>query len=260
MGDRNICKFALPSITKELLVKCFIFETNADNAGVERVLLDNRMILATKGELELTVNDCPIHILSGEIAFAFKGERLRIRSKGELALMYIEFSGDRGDELMRRFDVNREKRVFRGFDGLIPLWQESVLHASEETVDLAAESILLYTFSRMSRYVTRRHELVDRIIAITEENFTDPDLSVSSIAAQLSYNPKYISHAFKEKMGVGYSDYLCAMRIKYAVALFDHGIDSVKNVAILSGFTDPLYFSTVFKKNTGMSPKEYKNK
>ena len=58
---------------------------------------------------------------------------------------------------------------------------------------------------------------------------------------------------------MGYSEYVRSLRIKYAVSLFDHGIDSVKNVALLSGFTDPLYFSTVFKKCLGVSPKEYKN-
>ena len=50
------------------------------------------------------------------------------------------------------------------------------------------------------------------------------------------------------------------MRIKYAVSLLEHGIDSVKNVAFLSGFSDPLYFSNVFKKVVGVSPKEYKQK
>ena len=45
--------------------------------------------------------------------------------------------------------------------------------------------------------------------------------------------------------------------IKYAVSLFDHGIDSVKNVALLSGFQDPLYFSSVFKNVIGVSPTQY---
>ena len=76
----------------------------------------------------------------------------------------------------------------------------------------------------------------------------------------LSYNPKYVSHIFKERMNLGYSEYLRTLRIKYAVSLIEHGIDSVKNVALLSGFTDPLYFSTVFKKITGVSPKDYKSR
>jgi two-component system response regulator YesN len=60
-------------------------------------------------------------------------------------------------------------------------------------------------------------------------------------------------------MNVCYSEYLRNLRIKYAIALLDNGIDSIKNVAILSGFSDPLYFSSVFKKMVGVSPKDYKD-
>ena len=95
---------------------------------------------------------------------------------------------------------------------------------------------------------------------MTEQNFVDSSLSISSIANELSYNPKYLSHLFKEKMGMRYSEYLRMLRVKYAVTLFDRGLDSVKNIAYLSGFDDPLYFSTVFKKVVGVSPKEYKEK
>ena len=81
--------------------------------------------------------------------------------------------------------------------------------------------------------------------------------SVKEISESLSYSEYYLSHLFKEKMGVNYSEYLKNMRIKYAVSLFDSGVDSVKNVAFLSGFSDPLYFSRVFKKTMGKSPSEY---
>jgi AraC-like DNA-binding protein len=60
---------------------------------------------------------------------------------------------------------------------------------------------------------------------------------------------------------MNYSEYLRSVRLKYAITLLDHGIDSVKNVALLSGFSDPLYFSKVFKDSIGISPKGYiKNK
>ena len=62
-------------------------------------------------------------------------------------------------------------------------------------------------------------------------------------------------------MGINYSEYLTKIRLKHAVTLLDFGLDSVKNVALLSGFSDPLYFSTVFKKQIGVSPTVYlKNK
>ena len=78
------------------------------------------------------------------------------------------------------------------------------------------------------------------------------------VAEKLGYNGKYLSHVFREKTGVRYSEYLRSLRIKYAVSLFEHGIDSVKNVAVLSGFSDAMYFSTVFKESVGVSPKEYR--
>ena len=59
-------------------------------------------------------------------------------------------------------------------------------------------------------------------------------------------------------MVMSYSEYLRNYRINYAVSLLNHGIDSVKNIAFLSGFSDPLYFSNVFKKVMGISPKDYK--
>ena len=58
-------------------------------------------------------------------------------------------------------------------------------------------------------------------------------------------------------MGINYSAYLRSVRIKYAISLFDHGIDSIKNAAWLSGFNDPLYFSGVFREEIGLSPKTY---
>ena len=92
---------------------------------------------------------------------------------------------------------------------------------------------------------------------MTEKHFRDPKLSLEQIAKKIGYNPKYLSHYFKKKMNVSYSEYLRLFRFKYAISLFELGISSVKNVALLSGFSDPLYFSNAFKKAIGISPKDF---
>lgn len=129
--------------------------------------------------------------------------------------------------------------------------------ASEKTIDLVTESMLLYAFSRLEFSESSQNNVVMQIIRLSEKSFSDSSLSLETLAQKLGYNPKYISHIFKKKMKIGYCEYLRSLRIKYAVSLFDSGLDSVKNVAFLSGFSDPLYFSTVFKKTTGKSPKDY---
>ena len=59
---------------------------------------------------------------------------------------------------------------------------------------------------------------------------------------------------------MGFSEYLRLVRVKHAVMLIENGVTSVKNVASLSGFSDPLYFSKVFTESVGVSPSEYRRK
>ena len=73
----------------------------------------------------------------------------------------------------------------------------------------------------------------------------------------MKYDAKYLSFYFKKHKHICYSEYLRDMRIRHAVFLMEQGLTSVKNIALLSGFGDALYFSKVFKRVMGKSPKEY---
>lgn len=260
MRNKNICKFVTPSIDDRLSVSSFILESNEEVMKGNRTLINNRMLLFVSGEGRLRFDRTDMSFSVGDVIFGFKGESFAVSPGKGTEYMYIEFSGNRAEELFRRFDITAHQRRFHGYDGLIPLWKESLSRALEQTVDLAAESILLYTFSRLLSENAESSGVIGKMIEISEAEFTDPALSLNSLSEELGYNSKYLSHTFKEKMGMGYSEYLRNLRIKYAVSLFDHGIDSVKNVAALSGFSDPLYFSTVFKNTVGVSPKEYLKK
>ena len=256
----NICKFVPHPISSSMTVSRFVRESKPDIMSSTVILKEKRAILISEGEGEIIIDKEKIIYSGGMLFFAFEGESISVMSKSDTVYLYIDFVGARADELYDRFDIGHSCRAFMGFDGLIPLWSESLARASEKTVDLAAESVLLYTFSRMDADDGEGGGIIRRILKITEERFNDSKLSVASISAELFYNPKYISHLFKKKMGVSYSEYLNSLRIKYAITLFRHGIDLVRNVAALSGFSDPLYFSTVFKKQMGISPAEYRRR
>ena len=257
MKTKNICRFPTSALdSKPLSVLCFVRETDAETMRTPFPLSANRMLLVSEGNGRLFCDGASYHLHSGTLAFCFAGETFTAEGDG-LIYMYIDYEGTRAEELLRRFDITPFSRIFEGMDGLIPLWQENLFRSSEGTVDLAAESILLFGFSRLSSSPDTEGGTVAKIVEMTEENFRDPALGIGRIAEELSYHPKYLSHLFKKKTGVGYAEYLRSVRLKYATALFDRGIDSVKNVALLSGFTDPLYFSRVFKASVGISPKEY---
>jgi AraC-like DNA-binding protein len=257
MKSKNICKFVPPDITSQLIPIRFILETEPDamrNATPKPV---HRMVLITNHSGKLILNNHTFRCSAGDIIMLFEGETYFFESEAGFQYMYIDFKGLRSNELFRRFGINEFNRIFSGLDGLIPLWMESLSRASKENIDLVSESILLYTFSRLNYEHEKYDSCVNKIIEITEEDFSNPQLSISFIAEELGYNSKYLSHIFKKKTGIGYTEYLQNFRIKYAISLFENGIDSIKNVALLSGYTDSLYFSTVFKNKTGTSPKNY---
>ncbi len=257
MKDKNICKFAALAQVHSLEIRCFVLETD-QAVMTQRVQLKcSRAYLCTQGEGELCANGIVIALRPGMLVFGFEHEWVSIMPKGHCKYMYIDFSGLRAQELMLRFGIGIRSRAFAGMDGMIPLWNESLLRASGDTVDLAAESMLLFTFSRLTDSRGSQGQLISRILAQIDERFTEPGFTIAALAQEMGYSPKYMSSVIKHKTGTGFSEYLQKRRISYAVTLFDHGLDSVKNVAFLSGYADPLYFSTAFKRHTGLSPREY---
>ena len=260
MRNKNICKFVTAENRDKLEVKNFIYESDAEVMRQRIMLENNRVILMSDGTGCARIGGIEWEIQKGQILFVFKNEKLEILPGNLCEYMYIDFDGARATGLFSRFGLSKASRVRDGFDGIIPLWHDGLRRATEANLDLVAESMLLYASSRLFKDNDEQNTLISRILEITEDNFTDSSLSIGMLAEDISYNSKYISHLFKEKMGVSYSEYLRNLRIKYAVSLLEHGIDSVKNIAFLSGFTDPMYFSTVFKKTIGVSPKDYMNR
>jgi len=259
MRTRNICKFT-PAIAQDTLeTQNFILESDFETMQQETPLLQHRAFLIRQGSAKFLFDGTAFSVSAGCLIFGFCDE-VFVVTEPDCEYMYISFSGSRADQLLHRFSIHKHNRIFTGFDGLIPFWQDSLTRAAEDSIDLAAESMLLYAFSRFSGSSDKQNDLIKQMVEITEQDFPNPELSVSTIAEELSYNAKYLSHLFKEKIGVGYTEYLRNIRLKYAVSLLNHGIESVKNIAFLSGFSDPLYFSNVFKKAFGMSPKDYRKK
>ena len=254
---KNVCKFPLTSGLSELTVNCFVYETNKETMKKKTILQNNRVILIEQGEGTFLFNNSSFPFTTGTLIFGFEGETFCLENATDVQYLYIDFSGTRANALLQRFGIFPSNRKAQNFSRLIPFCKESLFNSPQETIDVSAESVLLYVFSRLSSTNLAQNDVLQKIILFIEEHFHEPDLSIGQISSEIGYSDKYISHFFKSKMNVSYSEYLRSIRFKYAISLFENGISSIKNVAYLSGFSDPLYFSNAFKKAIGCSPKEF---
>ena len=97
---------------------------------------------------------------------------------------------------------------------------------------------------------------VSKILTYINNHFSDPDLSVKKVASLFSYSEKYLSQLFKKTMGITFTNYLNQIRIRHSLFLIENGETSVARLSADCGFSDPQYFSKVFRSYTQSSPKE----
>lgn len=200
---------------------------------------------------------------AGDVFFTFPGIPFCIESRENFSYMYISFLGSRALMIMDKLKISSASCYFPSCSSIAPFWAEA-FHVHEELADIMAESVLLYTFSYIGSLSPlsekRLSKLQTTFLVIKkyiDDNFSDPALSLFSISEALSYNPNYISGVFKKQIGIGFAHYLSAIRIQNARTLMEQGMTSIKEIAKLSGFRDPLYFSKTFKREMNQSPKDY---
>jgi AraC-like DNA-binding protein len=88
---------------------------------------------------------------------------------------------------------------------------------------------------------------------------TGEAVSVEQIADYYGYNPRYLTTLFKEFSGIPLKSYIINKKIELAKALLADTNDSISQIAYSIGFQDNHNFSSCFKKNTGITPTEYRN-
>ena len=104
----------------------------------------------------------------------------------------------------------------------------------------------------VSRYVVLA---IDYIRAHVQE-----PLTVENVAGALSVNSSYLSKLFKKEMGRSISEYIRDSKIEIAKHMLRHLDDTSLQIANYLGFSSQSHFIQVFKKQTGMTPEEYRKK
>lgn len=89
------------------------------------------------------------------------------------------------------------------------------------------------------------------------QNYRRP-LSLDEIASVAGLSPTYFSKKFKQVTGIGFKEYLNYIRLKNAAAALYSTNSTITDIALEYGFSDSNYFKDLFKKEYGVSPREYR--
>jgi len=124
--------------------------------------------------------------------------------------------------------------------------------------------IIRDNFLALSRYIQKARNkktdssLRETMLSYVDENFTDPDISLKEMAADLHVSYNYLCRFFKEQTGVVFLDYLHNMRIEKSKELLRNTAKSINDIAAELGYTSANSFIRKFKSTLDMSPGEYR--
>lgn len=102
-------------------------------------------------------------------------------------------------------------------------------------------------------------QLVDRLLSYLHTHYSEP-FTLPGLASRFATNRTTLASRFREKTGTSVGEYLRRLRVRVAgVLLRDTGIPVVE-VMERVGFVDPSQFGRLFRRETGLSPSEYRQR
>ena len=105
---------------------------------------------------------------------------------------------------------------------------------------------------------SENERIVQRALLYIRENYTNPDISFKEVADFVGLSTSYLSTLMKKYGNINYNQYLNDVRIEKAKMFLRNKDIKTYEVAFCVGFNSSQYFSSIFKKITGMTPKEYR--
>lgn len=231
-----------------------------------------------------------LYIAAGKGYFYFKGSEVpTVVTKGHMVLFrpkepqvynyyvedktevyWVHFTGWKIEEYLDSYELPKEENVF--FTGVSPdypwiynqIIREMQLQRAnyDDIIKLYLHHILL----TINRYIKESQQTsnetindIERAVHYFNDNYTKP-ISIEQYAEEHLMSANWFIHSFKSVMKVPPMQYITNLRIAAAKGYLDNSNKTINEIAAAVGYDNALYFSRVFKKRTGMSPSEYKNR
>ena len=231
-----------------------------------------------------------LYIAAGKGYFYFKGsETPTVVTKGHMVLFrpkepqvynyyvedktevyWVHFTGWKIEEYLDSYELPKEENVF--YTGVSPdypwiynqIIREMQLQRAnyDDIIKLYLHHILL----TINRYIKESQQTsnetindIERAVHYFNDNYTKP-ISIEQYAEEHLMSANWFIHSFKSVMKVPPMQYITNLRIAAAKGYLDNSNKTINEIAAAVGYDNALYFSRVFKKRTGMSPSEYKNR
>lgn len=208
-----------------------------------------------------------------EIARKFKGDFLNlvVMFPREGINIHTAVEGDKKKPKVRDleyFKTDKGRQIEQYLDDIVDIYHSGGSEKREPEVEKAVRGLFQAALANLLLVVkqvktserTTEHPKVSECRKFILSRFYEPSLSVKKLAEQLRCSPDYLSHLFVTETGERLTNFIRQERITLAKRHLKNPALNIKEIAWACGFADQGYFSRLFKRLSGETPRAFRKK
>lgn len=221
-----------------------------------------------------TINGNAIHEGQAYYTDGYSKVKNSIHIEDETLLFMFSFDGIHHNKLISDINVNPDtpatpidvynfEHLTKIYNELSDMYPEDVPQDPPQMLSqITAKSYFYQALhclenENVTHLDTSRRKLLVSAESYMRNHFPE-DITIEDVSEHLSIDRRYLYKLFKKYSGTSPKQYLNNIRISRATELLTFSDLSVTQIAEAVGYKDPLQFSAFFKKQTGLSPKKYR--
>ncbi len=146
--------------------------------------------------------------------------------------------------------VDSPEEILRSF--------RSARHIRHLLAERREENAIILGVREMGEVTDEMPAVIKEALVFISQNFQNPNLMLQDVAAAVNMSRSRFSAVFSQYTGKTFTEYLLSLRLGKAKELLRTTGEKTSHIAYEAGYNDAHYFSYIFKKNTGMTPSEYR--
>jgi len=200
----------------------------------------------------------PEYVDEGEITFTPAGlDFSKQADRGEILVIHFTSPAELPAGL-RHFKPKNFAFFQTAFEELLRVWTRKELGYEHESRMLFYRILLAVEREWSEQRPSVRNELLATACHYIHKHFTDSSLTVAELARMSGMSDTYFRRLFEAEFGMPPLRYINRLRLTMALELLRSDYYSVQEIAARCGFQTVSYFSFFIKRETGLSPLQYK--
>ena len=218
----------------------------------------NSFSIRVSGSIKYTFADKELVVNEGEMIFLPKGSCYEYKKESDHDIVgtVINMEGDFGDMGPAVYNIKDFFDIDYIMYHLADMWKFGNQSQRYQCLSLLYGLLSYITNHDMLEYHDKKKfGVIEPAVSYLQKHIYDCELQIDELHLICGISHTYFRKIFIARFGTTPKDYVVSKRLSYARSIIDSGeFTSVKELAQMTGYKDPLYFGQAFKKHYGVSP------